>query len=156
MARATGATESRRRGYAASLAWLHAALFGMVALACYLSPQTVFGDGAWLPLPRLAVLAFAAALVAVVVVLIGSARSGSPPSLGLALLAALAFDVQLPIAIFSQTASLEYLEADLAIPWFAVPLVFIVLVGATVHCLLRLRRTAADAQQAGLQAHGAQ
>lgn len=128
--------------HATNLAWVHAALFGFIALACYVSPETAFGDGAWLPLPRLAVLAFAAALVAVVIVLVGSARSGSPSALELALLAALALDVQLPIAIFAQTAALEHLEFDLGIPWFVVPLVFVVLVGVTVHCLLGLRRIA--------------
>lgn len=134
--------EDRTGRHATNLAWTHAVLFGVVAISCYLSPETVFGDGAWLPLPRLAVLAFAAALVAVVIVLVGSARSGSPSALKLALLAALALDVQLPIAVFSQTAFLEYLETDLGVPWFVVPLVFAVLVGATVLCLLRLRREA--------------
>jgi hypothetical protein len=134
--------EDRTHRHATNLAWAHAVVFGAIAVSCYLSPETVFGDGAWLPLPRLAVLAFAAALVAVVVVLVGSARSGSPSALKLALLAALALDVQLPIAIFSQTAALEHLELDLGIPWFVVPLTFVVLVGATAHCLLRLRREA--------------
>jgi hypothetical protein len=139
MERITVAIENRTHRLATNLAWAHAVLFGAMALSCYLSPETVFGDGAWLPLPRLAVLAFAAALVAVVIVLIGSARLGSPSALKLALLAALALDVQLPIAIFSQTAALEYLEFDLGIPWFVVPLVFVVLAGATVPCLARLR-----------------
>jgi hypothetical protein len=132
----------RTHRHATNLAWTHAVLFGAIAASCYLSPETVFGDGAWLPLPRLAVLAFAAALVAVVLVLVGSARSGSPSALKLALLAALALDVQLPIGIFSQTAALEHLEFDLGIPWFVVPLVFVVLTGATAHCLLQLRREA--------------
>jgi hypothetical protein len=139
MERTMATIEGRTHRHATNLAWAHAVLFGATAIACYLSPETVFGDGAWLPLPRLAVLAFAAALVAVVTVLVGSARSGLQSALKLALLAALALDVQLPIAIFAQTASLEYLEADLGIPWFIVPLVFVVLAGATVHCMLRLR-----------------
>jgi hypothetical protein len=134
--------EDRTRRHATNLAWVHAVLFGAIAVSCYLSPETVFGDGAWLPLPRLAVLAFAAALVAVVIVLVGSVRSGSPSALKLALLAALALNVQLPIAIFAQTAALEHLEFDLGIPWFVLPLVFVVLAGATVHCLLQLRREA--------------
>jgi hypothetical protein len=134
--------KDRSHRHATNLAWAHAVLFGAIAVSCYLSPETVFGDGAWLPLPRLAVLAFAAALVAVVTVLVGSARSGLPSALKLALLAALAVDVQLPIGIFSQTAALEYLEFDLGIPWFVVPLVFVALAGATVHCLLRMRREA--------------
>lgn len=132
--------EDRTRRHATNLTSAHAVLFGASAISCYLSPETVFGDGAWLPLPRLAVLAFAAALVAVVIVLVGSTRSRSPSALTLGLLAALALDVQLPIAIFSQTAALEHLEFDLGIPWFVVPLVLVVLVGITVHCLLRLRR----------------
>jgi hypothetical protein len=128
--------------HATNLAWVHAALFGALAAACYVSPETVFGDSAWLPLPRLAVLVFAAALTAVTLVLIGSARSGSARELKGALLAALVLDAQLPIAIFAQTASLEHYEAGLGIPWFAVPLVFVVLTGVTVHRLLRLRGAA--------------
>ena len=135
--------EDRTRWHATNLAWVHAALFGGIAVSCYLSPETAFGDGAYLPLPRLAVLAFAAVLVALVLVLIGSARAGTVRELKLALLAALVLDAQLPILIFSQTASLEYLEADLGIPWFVMPLVFVVLTGASVHCLLQLRREAA-------------
>jgi len=37
----------------------------------------------------------------------------------------------------SQPASLEYLEADLGVPWFAVPLLFVVIVGLTVAQLPR-------------------
>jgi hypothetical protein len=140
MERSMPAIEDRTGLHAKNLAWVHAVLFGAIASACYLSPETVFGDSAWLPLPRLAVLVFAAALVAVVVVLVGSARSGSPGALELALFAALALDAQLPIAIFSQTAALERLDVDLGITWFVVPLVFVVLVAVTVYCLLRLRR----------------
>jgi hypothetical protein len=136
----TIADRARRR--AASFAWAHAVLFGAMALACYVSPETAFGDGAYLPLPRLAVLAFAAVLAALVVVLIGSARAGTVREIKVALLAALVLDAQLPILMFSQTASLEYLEADLGIPWFVVPLTFVALVGATAHCLLRLRSEA--------------
>ena len=135
-------TDDRIRRRAANLAWVHAALFGVIALACYVSPETAFGDGAYLPMPRLAVFALAAALAAVVIVLIGSARSGSRRALELALLAALAIDAQLPIAILSQSAYVEYVEVGLGIPWFVLPLVFVVLVGVTVHCLLRLRRDA--------------
>jgi hypothetical protein len=87
------------RLHAAKLAWAHALVFGALGVVCYVSPETAFGDGAYLPLPRLAVLAFAAALLAVVILLIGSARSGAQSALKLALLAALALDVQLPIAI---------------------------------------------------------
>jgi hypothetical protein len=129
--------------HAARLAWVHAVVFGALALACYASPQTVFGDGAYLPLPRLAVLAFAAVLAALVLVLIGSARAGTARELNVALLAALVLDAQVPILMFSQTAYLEHLEANLGIPWFVVPLLFVVLVGTTAHCLSRLRRETA-------------
>lgn len=128
------------RLHAARVAWAHAVLFGALALGCYVSPETVFGDGAYLPLPRLAVLAFAAVLAALTLVLIAGARSGTARELKVALLAALVLDAQAPILMFSQTASLEFLEADLGIPWFVVPLLFVVLAGATVHCSLRLRR----------------
>lgn len=142
MERITVTIERRTHRHATNLAWVHAVLFGAIAISCYLSPETVFGDGAVLPLPRLAALAFAAALVAVAFVLVGSARSGSASALKPALLAALALDVQLPIAIFAQTAALEHFESDIGVPWFVVPLVFVVLAGATVHCSLQLRRKA--------------
>lgn len=134
--------EERMRQRAAKFVWTHAVVFGVVALACYASPETVFSGSAWLPLARLAVLVFAAALVALVVVLIGAARSKSLRELKVALLAALALDAQVPIMMFSQTASLEYFDADLGIPWFLVPLTFLVMVGATVHCFLKLRHAA--------------
>ena len=127
----------RARGWATSLAWLHAGLFSAIALACYVSPETVFGDSAWLPLARLAVLLFAAALTASAIVLAGSAWSGSARQLRLALLSALVLDVQAPILMLSQPASLEYLEADLGVSWFAVPLLFVVIVGLTVAQLPR-------------------
>jgi hypothetical protein len=68
---------------------------------------TGFGDGAYLPLPRLAVLAFAAVLAALTIVLIGSAHSGTVRELKVALLASLVVDAQLPILMFAETASLE-------------------------------------------------
>ena len=122
---------------ATRLAWLHAALFGAIALSCYVSPETVFGASAWLQLPRVAVQLFAAALVACSIVLIGSARSGSPPQIRLALLAAIVIDVQVPILAFSQPATLEHFEQGLGMPWFAVPLLFIVLAGVTAPVLTR-------------------
>ena len=126
-----------------TLLFAHALLFGLIALACYLSPETAFGDSAWLPLPlpRLAVLLLGAALTTVVIVLLGSALSGNLPQMTLALLAALALDVQVPILAFSQPASIEYLHSELGIPWFVVPLTFLIMVGVTVHAYLRHRRT---------------
>lgn len=131
--------------WATNLLWLHTLVFSAVALAVYISPQTVFGDSAWLPLPRLAALLFAATLVTTSIVLGGSARSGTRRQIRLALAAALVLDVQMPILIFSQPASLEYLQSGLGIPWFLVPLGLLVMVGLTVHCSLRLRREATQA-----------
>jgi len=125
-------------------AWGHAALFGAIALACYVSPETVFGPSAWLPLPRLAVLLFAAALIACAIVLAGSARAGSASQIRLALLAAVVLDAQVPVLAFSQPASLEHLEHDLGIPWFLVPGLFAVIVALTVP-LLRERTTSSGA-----------
>lgn len=128
---------------AATLLTVHAFLFGAIAVACYAAPEVVFGDAAWLQLPRLAVLLLAAALIAFTIVLIGSARSGNSRQIWLALLAALVLDLQVPIMILSQPASVEHFEADLGIPWFIVPLVFLVMIGVTTHCFLRRRREAA-------------
>ena len=134
-------TQDRATHSAAYLAWGHAGLFGAIALACYLSPETVFGSAAWLPLARLAVLLFAAALMASAIALVGSARSGSLKQIRLALIAAITIDAQVPILAFSQPASLEYLEHDLGIPWFIVPLLFVLIVGVTVALLPRAAAT---------------
>lgn len=128
---------------AANLIWVHVLVFGSIALACYIAPETPFGESAWLPLARLAVFLFAAGLSALIVFLVGSALSGSRRQAALALLAALVVDAQIPILAFSQPASLEYLHARVGIPWFVVPVVFLALVGTTVHCLLRLKRVVA-------------
>jgi hypothetical protein len=132
------------RRQAVNLAWAHAVVFSVIALACYVSPETVFGEAAWLPLARLAVLLFAAALVSAAIVLIGSAWSGTLRQISLALLAGLVLDVQIPILLFSQPASMEYLHSELGIPWFVVPSSFFVIVGVTVHFFLRIRRGTAD------------
>jgi hypothetical protein len=137
------ANYDRASRWATKLAWVHALLFGAIALGCYLSPETAFGDSAWLPLARLAVRLFAAVLTALVIVLVGSARSGNVQHVKLALLAALALDVQVPIFVVSLPASVEYLDSKVGIPWFAVPLTFLILVGTTVHCFLWLRRSGA-------------
>ena len=134
----TVATGNRVSPWARNLAWGHAGLFGAIALACYASPETMFGTSAYLPLPRLAVLLFAAALMATAILLIGSAKSGSAPQIRLALLAAVVLDAQVPILAFSQPASLEHLEQGLGIPWFIVPTLFLVIVSFTVP-LLRAR-----------------
>ena len=131
-----GGSSSRK---ARVLLWVHAVLFGLIALACYLSPETGFGAAAWLPLARLAVLLLAAALTATTVVLIGTARSGSPQQVRLVLLASLIIDAQVPILMFSQPASLEYMQAEVGLPWFLFPLLFLILFGVSVHRYLRLR-----------------
>jgi hypothetical protein len=131
-------TGNRVSPWARNLAWGHAGLFGAIALACYASPETMFGTSAYLPLPRLAVLLFAAALMTTAILLIGSAKSGSAPQIRLALLAAVILDAQVPILAFSQPASLEHLEQGLGIPWFIVPTLFLVIVSFTVP-LLRAR-----------------
>jgi hypothetical protein len=131
----TVATGNRVSPWARNLAWGHAGLFGAIALACYASPETMFGTSAYLPLPRLAVLLFAAALTATAILLIGSAKSGSEPQIRLALLAAVVLDAQVPILAFSQPASLEHLEQGLGTPWFVVPTLFLVIVSLTVPFL---------------------
>jgi hypothetical protein len=77
-----------------NLLWIHAAWYLAIALACYISPEKVFGDSAWLPLARLAVLLFAAALTTTAIMLAGSAWSGSLSQIRTALLATFLLDVQ--------------------------------------------------------------
>jgi hypothetical protein len=84
---------------------------------------------------------FAAALMAGAITLVGSARSGSLKQIRLALLAAMTIDAQVPILAFSQPASLEHLEHNLGIPWFIVPLLFVLIVGVTVSLLPRAAAT---------------
>jgi hypothetical protein len=144
--------DARGNRWAASLAWIHAVMLGSIAVACYLSPETVFGGAAWLPLARLAVLLLGAALLSLALVLIGSAVSGTTRQRRVALGAALTLDAQLPFLVFLQPASLEYWESGLGIPWPAVPSTFTILAGLTVHCLLQLRRADVDAPAAPLNA----
>jgi hypothetical protein len=121
-----------QQAWPATVAWAHALLFLAFAIACYLAPQSVFGDAAWQPLARLAVGLLAAALLALAVVLIGALRSASPRALRLALYAVLVVDVQVPVLLSLRPAVFEYLERDLGIPWLLVPLAFVGLVGVTV------------------------
>jgi hypothetical protein len=132
------ATRNRVSPWARTLVSGHAILFGAIALACYASPETMFGTSAYLPLPRLAVLLFAAALTANAILLVGSAWSGSAAQSRLGLLAAVVLDAQVPILAFSQPASLEHLEQGLGMPWFIVPTLFLLIVSLTVP-LLRAR-----------------
>jgi hypothetical protein len=125
---------------AKTLVWAHAVLFGLIALVCYLSPETAIGDSGWLPLARLAVLMFGAALSALVILLVGSVRSGEPRQIKRALLAALVFDLQFPIFIGSQPAWFDYQEADVGMPPFLVWIVFVGLVGVTVYGLRTLQQ----------------
>ena len=45
-------------GWAPALAWIHAAVFLVAAVACYLAPQALFGAAVWLQMPRLATRTF--------------------------------------------------------------------------------------------------
>jgi hypothetical protein len=122
--------------------WLHALTFGMLAGACYLSPETPFGDAAWLPLPRLAVLLLAAALAAMAVALAWTAWSASPQPIGVLLLAVLTFDAQAPVFLFSQPAALEYFERAFGAPPLLAPLFFLVMTATAMHAALSTRRKA--------------
>jgi hypothetical protein len=125
--------------FAIAVVWLHAALFAAMAAACYVTPETVFGDAAWLPLARLAVLLFAAALATAAILFVSAAYSASPRQVGAALLAALLFDVQAPVLLFSLPASLEYFDRELGVIWWAVPQGFLLLIGASAYTAMSLR-----------------
>ena len=133
-------TESHRGPtWPKTLAWAHAILFLAFAGACYLAPQVTFGDAAWQPLARLAVGLLAATLVSLAVVLIGAVRSGPPRTLRLALFAALAVDVQVPVLLSLHPAVFDYLEREIGLPWFLVSLTLFGLVAVTVVSLSSLR-----------------
>ena len=134
-ATATTTGHPSRPAWPAAVAWAHALLFLAFAIACYLVPQSVFGDAAWLPLARLAVGLLAAALVALAALLIGAVRSASTRALRWALLAVLVVDVQVPVLLSLHPAAFDYLERDLGIPWPLVPLAFVGLVAVTVASL---------------------
>lgn len=125
-----------------TLTWLHAGIFAAIAAACYVAPETAFGEAAWLPLARLAVLLLGAALLAVVVLLAGAALGGNPRQIRQALLAALIIDVQVPVLLLAQPASVEYWHRDLGIQWFAIPSAFLLLVGVCAYAVLALGRKA--------------
>jgi hypothetical protein len=119
---------------ASVLVWGHGVLYASAAVVCYLAPRAVFGDTAWLPLAGLAVGLFAAALLALAVLMMGCARIGTIRHIRLALLAALILDIQVPILMGLFPASLEHFQVSLGMPWFLVPVAFIVIAGATVYC----------------------
>jgi hypothetical protein len=128
--------------WATALVWLHVALFGAIAIACYWSPETVFGETAWLPLARLAAFLFAAALLAFAIVATSATRSGTPRLVGAALLAVLVFDAQVPILMFSQPASFDHVERAFGLTWWLIPQVFLFLAVVTVYTTFSLwRRT---------------
>ena len=139
-------TTNRASRWASALVWVHAATFTAIALPSYISPEVVFGDAAWLPLARLAVLSFAAAMSGVVVMLVSAALSQSARHVGAALVAALVVDAQAPYLLFSLPASIEYFDRALGLRWWVLPLMFLLLVAVTTYSLIstwraRLRDT---------------
>jgi hypothetical protein len=131
----------RASRWAITLVWLHAVLLAAIAVGCYVAPETVFGDAAWLPLARLGVLLFAAALSMSAIMLANAAASADLRHVGAALMAALVFDVQAPFLLFSLPAWLEYLDRELGVRWWVVPQAFLILIGVSVYTVLSLRRT---------------
>lgn len=100
----------------------HALFAFVMALVCYLAPEGVFGDTAWLPLGRFAAALLAAALLTLAALWWGAARAGESSIAKVALFGALVFDLQLPILMAFHPAFLDYLEKETAIPWYLVPL----------------------------------
>jgi len=93
-----------------------------MALVCYLSPEGLFGDTAWLPFGRFAAALLGAALITLGCLWWGAARAGEGSIAKLALFGALVFDVQLPILMGLHPAFLEHLDKQTSIAWFLVPL----------------------------------
>jgi hypothetical protein len=135
---------TRASRWAITVVWAHAVLFAAMAAACYISPETVFGDSAWLPLARLAVLLLAAALSTAAVMLASAAHSADQRQVSTALLAALLFDVQAPVLLLALPAWLEYSDRVLDVRWWIVPQFFLILIGVSVYTVLRLRRARSE------------
>jgi hypothetical protein len=135
-------TTTRVGRWATALVWLHVALFTAIAIACYWSPETVFGQTAWLPLARMAMFLLAAVLLAFAIVAAAAASSGAPRIVGAVLLAALIVDAQVPIAMFSQPASFDHVERAFGMRWLLIPNISLLLVMVTVYTTFSLwRRT---------------
>jgi hypothetical protein len=132
--------QARPGRLAMTLTWLHALLYVTIAAACYVAPEVPFGDAAWLPLARLAVLMLAAVLVALAVVLIGATLSANTRQVRTALFAALVIDVQVPVLLLAHPASVEYWHRDLGIRWLMIPNVFLILIGVCAYTVLALGR----------------
>jgi len=132
--------QDRPGRFALTLTWLHVVLFAAFATANYIAPEIPFGDAAWLPLARLAVLLLAAALLAIALMLVSAALSGTRRQVRAALLAALVIDVQVPALLLAHPASVEYWHRDLGIRWLAIPNLFLILVGISVYAVLALGR----------------
>jgi hypothetical protein len=134
-------TTNRASRWTIALVWAHAALFAAIAVASYASPETAFGDAAWLPLARLAVLSFAGTLSAVVVTLVSAALSGTARQVGVALGAAMVLDAHAPYLLLSIPASIEYLDRAQGIRWWVLPQTFLSLFAVTTYTLVSMWRT---------------
>jgi hypothetical protein len=108
-----------------AVGWAHAGCLAALGVGCHVAPQALFGDSAWIPMARFAVGLLGAALLALAFFLVLALRAAYAPTVRLALLAAVVFDVQAPILLSLHPASYDFLATDIGIPWMLVPLVVI-------------------------------
>ena len=126
---------------AAMLLWFHVGLYALIALVIYWSAELVFGASVFNQTSALAARLLSAAFVALVVLWTICVRDGSGKMIRLGLLCALLFDFQVPIPMGRYPAIFEHFAADLGIPWFLVPIGFVLLAGITAFGLSRSRST---------------
>jgi hypothetical protein len=119
-----------------ALVWAHAGCFAALGAGCYVAPQAIFGNSAWIPMASFGVGLLAAALLAIALFLVLTLRSANAQTVRAALFAAAAFDIQVPILLSLHPASYDFLAADLGIPWMLVPLV--VIFGMSVPVIIAL------------------
>jgi hypothetical protein len=136
----------RTPSWIGAIVWVHAGCFALLGIGCHVAPQAIFGQSAWIPMARLTAALLAAALLAIAVFLVMAVRAAGRSTLRLALLTALAFDVQVPIVLSLHPAVFEFLHVDRGIPAMLVPLA--VVFGLAVPAILALSALKRHAQPA--------
>lgn len=121
-----------------ALLWVHVALYAAIALLGYVAADVIFGTSVFPQTAAFAARLLSAAFVALAVFWAACARDGSPRMVRLGLLCAFIFDIQVPVMMGRYPAIFEHFEADLGIPWFLIPVGFVLLAGVTAYFLSRI------------------
>lgn len=127
-----------------TILWFHAGYFLLLAAIGYFARDLLFGAATALHSASVAVVWLSTALVLLALFMAKSARSGSAAQAKLALIVALVFDFQAPIAMGRYPGSIDHFEVDLGLPPLLFPALMLVLVGVTAFELSRVWRIASQ------------